>query len=61
MKIAIGLVLALVIGVICRVADIPVPAPPALIGALLVVSMTSGFLIMDRHLARIAVTTDDKS
>lgn len=61
MKIAIGLVLAFVIGVICRVADIPVPAPPALIGALLVVSMTSGFLIMDRHLARIAVTTDDKS
>ena len=61
MKIAIGLVLAVVIGVICRVADIPVPAPPALIGALLVVSMTSGFLIMDRHLARIAVTTDDKS
>ncbi|WP_300530478.1 DUF1427 family protein [Maricaulis sp.] len=60
MKIAIGLVLAFLIGVICRVADIPVPAPPALIGALLVVSMTSGFLLMDRHLARRPVRVEDK-
>lgn len=49
LKLAFGFGLAFLIGVICRLADIPVPAPPALIGALLVVSMTSGFLLMNRY------------
>jgi len=44
----IGILLALCIGIACRWLDIPVPAPPRLQGALLVVAMTVGFLIADR-------------
>ena len=44
MKIALGLLLAFAIGVACRLATIPLPAPPRIVGALLVVFMTLGFL-----------------
>ena len=44
---ASGLVLALLIGLGCRLLDIPLPAPPKLQGALLVVAMTLGFLVAD--------------
>jgi XapX domain-containing protein len=47
LKIAIGLVLGFGIGVLCRVAVIPAPAPPVLEGALLVVAMTVGYLVAD--------------
>ncbi len=40
----IGLVLGLFIGFICRYFDLPLPAPPKIIGALLVVAMTLGFM-----------------
>jgi XapX domain-containing protein len=40
-----GVLVALLIGIGCRVADVPLPAPPRLEGALLVVAMTSGFLL----------------
>jgi len=43
----LGIVLALAIGVGCRVLDIPLPAPPRLSGALLVLAMTAGFLLGD--------------
>jgi XapX domain-containing protein len=58
-KILIGFVLAFLIGVLCRVADIPVPAPPALMGALLVMSMTVGFLAMERFEARSLEDVED--
>lgn len=48
MKAVIGLLLGLSIGVLCRLADLPLPAPPVLVGALLVVSMTIGYLLVDR-------------
>lgn len=51
MKIALGLLLALAIGVACRLAAIPLPAPPVLIGALLVLAMTIGYVITDRFAA----------
>ena len=51
MKIALGFILAFAIGAICRLLEIPVPAPPAIIGALLVVAMTSGYLIAGRFAA----------
>lgn len=51
MKVLISLVLATGIGVLCRVADIPVPAPPAIVGALLVLSMTVGHIAADRMMA----------
>lgn len=41
---AIGLLLALGIGIGCRLLDIPLPAPPRLQGALLVLAMSVGFV-----------------
>lgn len=43
-----GLVTALLIGVGCRLLDLPLPAPPRWQGALLVVAMTLGFLAGSR-------------
>lgn len=40
----VGIGLGLVIGFACRWFDIPLPSPPNLVGALIVVSMTLGFL-----------------
>ncbi|MFN3946325.1 MAG: MFS transporter [Allosphingosinicella sp.] len=50
-KIAAGFVLAFAIGAFCRWAGVPVPAPPALVGALLVLAMTTGYILADRLLA----------
>lgn len=43
----LGLLLGLAIGAACRWLDLPLPAPPRLVGALLVVTMTLGFLAAD--------------
>lgn len=43
----IGLLLGCVIGAACRWFDVPVPAPPRIAGALLVVAMTLGFMATD--------------
>ncbi|WAC49665.1 DUF1427 family protein [Asticcacaulis sp. SL142] len=40
----IGIALGLLIGFVCRFFDLPLPAPPRLVGALLVVAMTLGFV-----------------
>jgi XapX domain-containing protein len=48
MKLLLGFLLAAGIGVVCRLAGIPVPAPPAIVGALLVLSMTTGYLLVGR-------------
>ncbi|MGD1876023.1 MAG: DUF1427 family protein [Kiloniellaceae bacterium] len=47
----LGIALGLAIGAGCRWFDIPLPAPPRLVGALLVVAMTLGFLGTDLILA----------
>lgn len=52
MKVTLGFLLAFAIGVVCRLAAIPLPAPPMLIGALLVVAMTLGHIVTDRLAAR---------
>src|SRR5262245_48320521 len=57
MKIAIALILRLVIGAGCRLFDIPVPSPPKLVGALLVVAMTLGYAFTDRFLSNREATT----
>lgn len=49
-KFFVGLLLALLIGLGCRAFGIPSPAPPVLIGALLVVAMTLGYQLADRWL-----------
>jgi len=43
----LGVALGLVIGAGCRWFDLPLPAPPRIVGALLVVTMTLGFLATD--------------
>ncbi len=48
---SLGAAMAFGIGAFCRWFDIPAPAPPKLVGALLVAAMTIGFLVTDRLLA----------
>jgi XapX domain-containing protein len=50
-KTVVGLLLGLSIGIACRWFDVPVPSPPKLIGALLVVAMTVGYIATDKLLA----------
>lgn len=47
----IGIAMGLGIGAGCRWFDVPLPAPPKLVGALLVVAMSLGFLGTDLALA----------
>ncbi len=47
-KLAIGFVVAAGIGVGCRVFGLPVPAPPTLYGALLILAITLGFSVTDQ-------------
>jgi XapX domain-containing protein len=47
-KILAGLILGLIIGSACRWFDIPLPGPPKLVGALLIVSITCGYLATDK-------------
>ncbi|TQV86820.1 XapX domain-containing protein [Exilibacterium tricleocarpae] len=49
----LGIALGLAIGAACRWWDLPLPAPPRLTGALLVVCMTLGFIVTDTLLAHI--------
>jgi XapX domain-containing protein len=52
MKGVIGLLVGFVLGAMCRWLDIPVPSPPKLLGALLVVATTVGYMTADRFLAK---------
>jgi XapX domain-containing protein len=42
-KLLIGVVVSFVVGLGCRYFDIPVPSPPVIPGALLVLAMTIGY------------------
>jgi XapX domain-containing protein len=52
MKVLLGLLIGFVLGALCRWLDIPVPSPPKLLGALLVVAITLGYMAMDGMIAR---------
>jgi XapX domain-containing protein len=52
MKILIGGLVAFLVGAGCRYFDVPVPSPPVLPGALLVVAMTLGYSATDRAFSR---------
>ena len=51
MKVVMGFALAFAIGIVCRLTTVPLPAPPVLIGALLVVAMSAGYAVTDRFAA----------
>lgn len=51
-KSLLGIILGLLIGAGCRWFDVPVPSPPKLLGALLVVAMTAGYMATDRVIDR---------
>jgi len=51
-RILIGLLLSFVVGVGCRLLVIPVPSPPVLSGALLVVMMSLGYWLVDRYISK---------
>jgi XapX domain-containing protein len=51
MKAVLGLVLAFALGFACRAFGIPSPAPPMILGALLVMAMTIGYLAVDRWMS----------
>ena len=50
MKLAIAFLLAFAIGAGTRWTGVPLPAPPRLAGALLILAMTAGYLVADRWL-----------
>ena len=52
MKLLIGVVVSFVVGVGCRYFDIPVPSPPVIPGALLVLAMTIGYTATNSYLNR---------
>jgi XapX domain-containing protein len=49
MKSMIGVLLAFALGFGCRAFGIPSPAPPLILGALLVMAMTIGYIAVDRY------------
>jgi XapX domain-containing protein len=51
-KLLVGIALGFCIGLGCRALGIPSPAPPVLVGSLLVVAMTTGYVLTDAFLAK---------
>jgi XapX domain-containing protein len=52
MKIAFGLLLAVCVGIGCRWFGIPLPGPPAIMGAAMAVAMATGYTATDYLLKR---------
>lgn len=48
----VGILVALVIGGLVRLMRLPIPAPPTLYGALMVLGLTAGYLLADYLLSR---------
>jgi XapX domain-containing protein len=51
-KILCGTLVAALIGVGCRLFEIPLPGPPAILGAFLAVAMATGYTVTDKVLTR---------
>jgi len=51
-KDVVSVLLALLIGASCRWFEIPVPAPPRLFGALLIIAITGGYMLTDAGLSK---------
>lgn len=48
----VGILVALAIGMLVRLLKLPVPAPPTIYGALMVLGLTGGYLLMSWILTR---------
>lgn len=48
----VGIIVALGIGALVRLLRLPVPAPPTIYGALMVLGLTGGYLLMNWYLTR---------
>ena len=48
----VGIIVALGIGMLVRWMKLPVPAPPTIYGALMVLGLTGGYLLMSWILSR---------
>lgn len=55
LRIALGVPVAFAVGFLSAVLGIGVPAPPTLLGALIVAAMTLGYLLADRFLVKQSV------
>ena len=51
-KDVLSVLIAFLIGAGCRWCDIPVPAPPKLFGALLIIAITGGYMLTDAGMSR---------
>ena len=58
LKTVIGLGLAFAVGAACRWFDLPAPAPPKILGALLVAAVTLGYISTDKYLTSQSVTSN---
>ncbi|MEY2341701.1 DUF1427 family protein [Acidithiobacillus sp. IBUN Pt1247-S3] len=54
-----GIVVAFLFGFTCRAFGIPSPAPPVIMGAILVMAMTVGTIVMDRVMTKSALRAND--
>ena len=51
-KILLGVLFGLLAGAFCRKTNIPAPAPPTMIGALMVFAVSCGYYLTDRVMVR---------
>lgn len=57
----IGIALGLLIGILCRSFGIPLPGPPAILGAILAVAMATGYTVTDRFLVKRAAAAASRT
>jgi XapX domain-containing protein len=51
-KFIVGVVIALLVGAACRYFNLPVPAPPSLLGVLLIAAISAGYILTDKFLPK---------
>ena len=61
MKLAVGLLLAIGVGIACRWFSIPLPGPPAILGAAMAVAMATGYTATDYLLTRKPEVTSQRT
>lgn len=52
LKLIIGILIAFSIGAACRYFDLPVPAPPAIMGVVLILAISVGYIVTDNFMTK---------